>query len=61
VHGIHALDVWIKQFAVGLSDLAAVGPLLGAVTPTVAGIAVGVVAGAAVLAIVNLGQRLRSA
>jgi predicted DNA repair protein MutK len=61
VHGIHALDVWIKQFAAGLSELAAVGPLLAAVTPTVAGIAVGMVAGAAVLAIVNLGQRLRSA
>ena len=59
VHGFHALDVWIKQLTGLVSELSAVGPLLAALTPTLAGIAVGMVAGAIVLGIVTLGQRLR--
>ena len=61
VHGIHLLDVWIKQAAAQLVELAAVGPLLAAVTPTLAGIAVGMVAGALVLSVITFWQRLRAA
>ena len=61
VHGIHALDIWIKQAAGQLAELATVGPLLAALTPTLAGIAVGMVAGALVLSIITGWQRLRAA
>ena len=61
VHGIHALDVWIKALAQQVGELAAVGPLLAALTPTLAGVLVGVIAGALVLCVVTLWQRLRPA
>jgi predicted DNA repair protein MutK len=61
VHGIHALDIWIKQAAGQLAELATVGPLLAALTPTLVGIAVGMVAGALVLSIITGWQRLRAA
>ena len=61
LHGFHALDEWIRQLAQQLGQLAAVGPLLAALTPTLAGIMVGLVAGAAVLAVVTLWQRLKAA
>jgi predicted DNA repair protein MutK len=61
IHGIHSLDVWVRQGAEQLSSLAAVGPVLAAVTPTLAGVLIGVVAGAVVLGLVTLWQRLRSA
>jgi len=60
-HGIHVLDVWIEQLAQQLGDIAAAGPLLAALTPILASIAIGMVAGAAVLALVTLWQRLRAA
>jgi predicted DNA repair protein MutK len=61
VHGIHALDVWIKSLAQQIAELTAVGPLLGALTPTLAGVIIGVIAGALVLAAVTFWQRLRAA
>lgn len=59
VHGLHWLDVLITQLAQSLGTLATVGPLLSAITPTLAGLVVGTLAGAAVLAIVTLWQRIR--
>ncbi len=59
VHGIHVLDVWIKHLAEQLGALSYIGPLLTALTPTLAAVLVGLVAGALVLGVVSLLQRLR--
>lgn len=59
VHGVHVLDEGIKFLTAQLGELTVVGPLLAALTPTLAGIAVGMLAGAVVLAVVTLWQRLR--
>lgn len=59
-HGFHALDEGIKFLITHLEEAAAVGPVLAAMTPLLAHIAIGMVAGAAVLAVVVLGQRLRA-
>lgn len=56
VHGFHGLDVIIGQVAEQLATLAAVGPFLAALTPTLGGVLVGVVAGALVLGVVSLWQ-----
>jgi predicted DNA repair protein MutK len=61
LHGLHTLDVRVRQVAVQLEELAAVGPLLAALTPTLAGIVLGMLAGALVLSIVTLWQRIRAA
>jgi len=58
VHGFHALQVQIAGFTGHLAHVAAIGPALAAVTPTLANIAIGVVAGALVLALVLSWQRL---
>lgn len=60
IHGIHALDGWIKLMAEQLGTITAAGPLLAALAPTLASIVIGMIAGAAVLALVSLWQRLRS-
>ena len=59
VHGFHVLDVLISSAAGQLGSIARVGPALAAITPTLAGILVGMIAGAAVLGVVGLWQRLR--
>jgi predicted DNA repair protein MutK len=59
VHGVHALDEGIQFLTAQLGELTVVGPLLAALTPTLAGIAVGMLAGAVVLSVVTLLQRLR--
>lgn len=59
VHGFHALDVWIKDLASLADGVSSVGPLLAALTPTLAGIVVGMVAGALVLGVVSGWHRLR--
>ena len=59
VHGLHVLDEGIKFLAEQLGEIATVGPVLAALTPTLAGIVIGMAAGAAVLALVMLWQRLR--
>jgi predicted DNA repair protein MutK len=60
VHGFHQLDVWIGEVAGRLEGLSVVGPLLAATTPTLAGIAVGMIAGALVLSVVLAWQRIRA-
>lgn len=59
VHGFHVLDEGIIFLTEQLGEIAAVGPVLAALTPTLGGIVIGMVAGAAVLALVMLWQRLR--
>jgi predicted DNA repair protein MutK len=59
VHGIHALSVWVGLLATRLEAIAAVGPVLAAITPTLASVLIGMVAGAMVLGGVSLWQRLR--
>jgi predicted DNA repair protein MutK len=59
VHGIHPLAVVIEHLAEQLVTVAAVGPFLAAITPTLAAVLVGVVAGAVVLGGVSLWQRIR--
>jgi len=59
VHGIHALSVWIGILATQLEAVAAVGPVLAAITPTLASVLIGMVAGAVVLGAVSLWRRLR--
>tara|TARA_R110002049_G_scaffold9801_6_gene49074 strand:- start:1599 stop:2540 length:942 start_codon:yes stop_codon:yes gene_type:complete len=61
VHGFHILDEGIATLVSSLSGVASVGPLLAAVTPTLSGIVIGVIAGAVVTAVVMLIQRLRRA
>ncbi len=60
VHGFRPLDDAIVAFGAALEPIAAVGPLLAALAPTLAGMLVGVLAGAAVLGAVSLWQRLRA-
>ncbi len=61
IHGIHMLDVWIKSLTQLVGGISSVGPVLAALTPTLAGIVVGMLAGAMVLGAVTLWQRLRAA
>lgn len=58
VHGFHSLQEWITAFAAQLSEVATLGPLLAAVTPTVGSLVVGMIAGASVVAVVLLWQRV---
>ena len=59
VHGFHNLNEGIKSLATQLGEVATVGPLLASVTPMLSSIVIGMFAGAAVLAVVALWQRLR--
>jgi len=61
VHGFHFLDEGIKVLASHLAEIVTVGGALAALTPTLGGILIGMVAGALVMMIVTLGQRLRTA
>jgi predicted DNA repair protein MutK len=61
VHGFHFIDVAIKQLQGMVEGLAAVGPFLAAITPTLGGLVVGMIAGAIVVAAVQGFQKLRSA
>ncbi|MCB1676046.1 MAG: DUF808 domain-containing protein [Halioglobus sp.] len=58
IHGIHALDVAVAQLGDYIAAAAPAGALLAALTPTLAGVLLGIVAGAVVLGLVNLAQRL---
>lgn len=58
VHGIHSLDLALKGIAEQLASLATVGPTLAAITPTLGGVLVGVVAGALVVGVVTLWQKV---
>ena len=59
VHGFHGLEVWISELALRSREVASIGPVLSALTPTFAGIVVGVIAGALALVAVSAVQRLR--
>ncbi|MCB1679081.1 MAG: DUF808 domain-containing protein [Halioglobus sp.] len=59
IHGIHALDVVVKQFRDYIADAAPGGALLATLAPTLAGVLLGLVAGAVVLGLVSLARRLR--
>lgn len=61
VHGFHLLDEWIQLLTSTVAAIPALGSALAVVTPTLASIMVGVVAGAAVLAVMGAVQRLRTA
>ncbi len=54
VHGFHVLDEGIQYLATQVGEITIVGPALAALTPTLGGIVIGMVAGAAVLAVVVL-------
>ncbi len=59
VHGIHPLELLSQQLTTYLGGLAAVGPVLQVLTPTLFGAFFGVLAGGLTLAMVSLVQRLR--
>jgi len=61
VHGFHILNEGVQSMTTVLVDVAAIGPTLALLTPTLASIVIGMIAGAAVLAVVLLWQRLRGA
>lgn len=61
VHGFHLLDEGIVALTSMIAEVATVGPVLAALTPTLGGVLIGVVAGAVVTALVSLVQRLRAA
>jgi predicted DNA repair protein MutK len=60
VHGFHVLDQWIGILAAEAGSVAAIGPGLAAVTPTLLSVLVGIIAGAGVLLLVTGWQRLRA-
>ena len=60
VHGFHVLDDGVKTLAAYIGEVATVGPMLSALTPTLAGMLIGMLAGAVVLAFVSLWQRVRA-
>ncbi len=61
VHGFHVLDEGINSLVSLFQGISTVGPILAAVAPTVCGIVIGMLAGAAVMAVVMSVQRLRDA
>ena len=61
MHGVHQLNDGLAALTAQLEAVAAVGPLLAALAPPLAGLLIGVVAGAAVLGCVALWQRWREA
>jgi len=58
VHGFHALDEWIDVLTNYIAAIPALGSALAVVTPTLASMLVGVVAGASVLLVVSTVQRI---
>lgn len=60
VHGMHWISELITQLAHSAEAVATIGPVLSALTPTLAGMFTGILAGALVLGLVSMGQRLRN-
>jgi predicted DNA repair protein MutK len=60
-HGIAPVHHWIEQQGEAAGTLASIGGLLHAIVPATFNLAVGVIAGAAVLAAVSLVRRVRGA
>lgn len=61
LHGLHAAEAAVAATAAQWSAISGVGPLLSAVTPTLAGALLGVLAGAVAVGLVSGVQRLRGA
>ena len=59
VHGLHFLDVHIKQIAAWLGNIDVAGPVLAAVAPTLLSVLVGVLAGSVLVAVMTAWQKLR--
>ena len=60
-HGFHAISEWIGETAAEAGHIPGVGAVLGALTPMLINAAVGIVAGALVVGLVKLVQRMRRA
>lgn len=61
VHGLHPIALGVEQLAAMAASVAAVGPALALITPTLSGALFGIVAGGITLAIVSALQKLRAA
>jgi predicted DNA repair protein MutK len=61
VHGFHVLNEGVVALTSLVAEVATVGPTLAALTPTLSGVLIGLVAGAIVTLLVTLVQRLRGA
>lgn len=59
VHGVHAVNEWIRDAAVDAASIPGAGAVLGALTPMAANAIVGIVAGAAAVLAMQLARRLR--
>ena len=59
VHGFHILDDGIVALSSMAAGVATIGPVLAAITPTLSGMLLGLVAGAVVTVPVTLVQRIR--
>ncbi len=60
VHNVGVLEHAVHQLQLYLGELAFAGPVLGYLTPTLAGLLMGIVAGAIVLGGVSVVQKMRS-
>ena len=58
-HGIHAVGDWIREAAVDATTIPGAGAVLGALTPMLANVVVGIVAGGLAVLAVKLFSRLR--
>jgi predicted DNA repair protein MutK len=58
-HGMHAVDDWIREAAVGAAAIPAAGAVLGALTRMAANALVGLVAGGLAVLAVGLLRRAR--
>ena len=58
MHGVPALHHLVDSAATAAGGVAGIGPVLKAVTPTVIDAVAGLIAGAIVLLVVSLGQKL---
>lgn len=59
VHGFHAVSEWVEHQALDAAAVPGIGVVLGAITPMLMNVVVGVVAGALAVGCVALFQRLR--
>ena len=59
VHGLHPVALLVEQITASVAALAAVGPGLAFIMPTLLGAVFGIVAGGLTLAVVSLFQKLR--
>ena len=58
-HGVHAVSEWIRDAAVDAAGLPGAGAVLGALTPMLANVVIGIVAGGVVVLALKLIRRIR--